>query len=334
MFVMNFTSYTLKTIVNDLRAARIMFDFIRTPPLIAAESRFSASGLPYDCYEPHDEPICTVIAIHGVVMAGEKDTRLVKFARAFAAHGVRVLIPSLDGLKNYEADPDDVQRIVRFVSDIHVQTRQKMGMIAFSLGAGLTLVAASNLEIATMIDPVILFGPYYHLPDIPRFLSEQIAREPVGAVERDNYIWSHMVLAYRNRDVLKFSEMELEALKTRLRDYLQLSAEVHEEYFRDVVLGWPLDKIRNIQLDHSVIENISPKGKLGNVQSRVIIIHDVNDGLIAPAQAKEIYKELATRGLPDGQHLLITSILSHVNFRLNHALPELIRMIHMIGKLF
>lgn len=106
-----------------------------------------------------------VVVVPGGNPEGKDDPRIVAFADAVARTGRRVLVPEL-GLRNQRLDLTDLARIreaVLLLSGNHA----KVGVLAFSYGAGLTLVAlAEQPDVQHHVAFVATIGTYYNLFDL------------------------------------------------------------------------------------------------------------------------------------------------------------------------
>jgi pimeloyl-ACP methyl ester carboxylesterase len=107
-----------------------------------------------------------VVLIHGVNPGGKDDPRIVGLAEALARAGRRVLVPQLS-LRFQRFDLTDPVRIREAVSFLAGPARDKVGVLAFSYGAGLTLVAlADQPAIQGHVAFVATVGTYFSLFDL------------------------------------------------------------------------------------------------------------------------------------------------------------------------
>jgi dienelactone hydrolase len=120
-----------------------------------------------DLYRPRGlAPAPGVVLIHGANPGGKDDPRIVGLAEALARAGRRVLVPQLT-LRLQRLDPNDPLRIREAVSFLAGRTPAKVGVLAFSYGAGLTLVAlAEQPAIQAHVAFVATVGTYFSLFDL------------------------------------------------------------------------------------------------------------------------------------------------------------------------
>jgi len=107
-----------------------------------------------------------VVLTHGANPGGKDDPRIVGLAEALARAGRRVLVPQLS-LRFQRLDLTDPVRIREAVSFLAGPRRAKVGVLAFSYGAGLTLVAlADQPAIQAHVAFVATVGTYFSLFDL------------------------------------------------------------------------------------------------------------------------------------------------------------------------
>jgi dienelactone hydrolase len=107
-----------------------------------------------------------VVLIHGANPGGKDDPRIVGLAEALARAGRRVLVPQLS-LRLQRLDVADPSRIREAVSLLAGPTPAKVGVLAFSYGAGLTLVAlADEPAVQAHVAFVATVGTYFSLFDL------------------------------------------------------------------------------------------------------------------------------------------------------------------------
>jgi pimeloyl-ACP methyl ester carboxylesterase len=124
-------------------------------------------GTDADLYRPRGFTAAPgIILVHGANPDGKDDSRIVRLAQSLARDGRRVLVPQL-GLRNQRLDLADPGRIRDAVSYLAGVAPGRVGILAFSYGAGLTLVAlAQQPEIQGRVAFVATVGTYYSLFDI------------------------------------------------------------------------------------------------------------------------------------------------------------------------
>ena len=149
---------------------------------ITPEPRRSEIRLPdtrADLYRPRgfSEPPGLVL-VHGANPQGKDDPRIRALAGGFARSGREVLVPQLE-LRHQRLDLADLDRIRSAVR--HLARTQKVGIVAFSYGAGLALVALGGSdELQNHVAFVATFGTYFDLLHVVQGVTTGIVPSPSG----------------------------------------------------------------------------------------------------------------------------------------------------------
>ncbi|MBI5379215.1 MAG: hypothetical protein HZA23_03560, partial [Nitrospirae bacterium] len=110
-----------------------------------------------------------VLLLHGVVDTGKDDPRLIKLARTLARAGFAVWVPEIPSMKALKVQPEDVEEVTaafRALEALEGVDRKRLGIIAFSYGAGPALIAASHLELRERVRFLLSFGGYFDLETV------------------------------------------------------------------------------------------------------------------------------------------------------------------------
>jgi pimeloyl-ACP methyl ester carboxylesterase len=104
-----------------------------------------------------------IVLVHGANPGGKDDPRVVDLARSLAREGRRVLVPQL-GLRNQRLDLADPGRIRDAVTFLAGAAHGRVGVLAFSYGAGLSAVAlASSPDVQRRVAFLATVGTYFDL---------------------------------------------------------------------------------------------------------------------------------------------------------------------------
>ena len=326
---------------RGLKAFVLNFRNLSTRPDGKKSNRFSesrrstGSGVEYDLYEPAAAIRGPFVVVQGLALQGERDPRLVNFSRALAESGIPAAVVALPELKACRFDEADVGAIIDLVTELSSASGQKIGIVGFSLGAGLALVAAADERISDIVDPVLLFGPYYSLLDLRNLILEQANFRPRNNEQWDDYIWIRMVLAYRSIDSLELEDDDKRELAELLANFchepsLQLKMQFYERVLRDI----DIEPLCHQFIEDRAIAELSPSDRLSSVTGRVLILHDQYDNLIPPGQSEKIMAELRSRREGTTQKLLVTPILSHVMLRSVWKFFDVFRIMDIMGEIF
>ncbi|MDD5307427.1 MAG: alpha/beta hydrolase [Deltaproteobacteria bacterium] len=285
------------------------------PAPIAIESpdRKTGAGAVYDLYEPHGQPLAAVIAVHGAVMTGRKDTRLAHLARCLAGSGMICAAPTLPGLARFDFDEGDVTTLESVIEELHARFGQ-VGIAAFSWGGSYSLVAASRPATAPRVRFVLAIGAAWSFPDLCDSRYEKRTRPLGDGRDLDDAIYVRMAMAYRRRERLGLDPEACSSLEDILRRYcceasLEEKRAFHDRFLRDL----DVDEVDRRFLNRRTLEAISPAGKLGGLRCRVGLVHDRGDNLVPVSHSERIHAELLSLPNARDHRLHVTSLLSHVS---------------------
>jgi hypothetical protein len=138
---------------------------------------------PADLSTPARYP--TVMLVLGVNPLPLDDARVVRTATAIARLGVVVAAPESDRLRNWRLDPGEAPHLVEAFEAVAARPEvdpDRIGMAAFSVGAAIALIAASDPRIAERVRWINAFGGF---GDAEALLVESATRRiVVDGVER------------------------------------------------------------------------------------------------------------------------------------------------------
>lgn len=322
---------------NSLRAGGLLLRnlFPGTDSDICHRLQTTPHETNYELFEPRESVRGTHVMVYGFDYAGEKDPRLVRFAKAYVGSGFRVALPHLPGLKAFTLERGDLERICDLVNFLRSRYGDPIRITAFSIGAGLSLVTIAQYELDAQVDLLLLFSPCYSLPELWNSMSSKVIPTPKNDREWDHFLFSQMALAYRNINSLDFTEEERKEFLCLLDNYCNdtLLSDKREFYDR-VLAGKQVPDLCDLSADEDTLEMFSPAGKLKGLSTRVLIMHDPDDLSSPPEQSRQIMAELCQRRASKGERLLVTPLLSHVRPRLAPKVLDLVKILDMMGELF
>jgi pimeloyl-ACP methyl ester carboxylesterase len=116
-----------------------------------------------------------LILVHGVNETGKDDPRIVWVADLLARAGFVVLTPDFTGFKSLTLRASDIEEIAASVRYLDARMPgkgpDKVGLVAFSYGAGPALVAAADPGVRDRVRLVLSFGGYYDLANVITFVT-------------------------------------------------------------------------------------------------------------------------------------------------------------------
>jgi dienelactone hydrolase len=266
-----------------------------------------------------------LVVAHGVHHQGI-DGRLVPFARAVAAGGAVVLTPSLDDLCDYRIDQRSVGQLVDSVA--YLSQRQdlveapRVGLLGFSFGGGLSLLAAGEPRARDRLSHVVSIGGYHDLGRVLRFFLTGVVEAPDGATLARPHEYGPLVLLYRHLD-------QLVPAVDRARTRLAVRAWLHEELGHARALAGKLlsgrarrlfaaiahhdlDGLRArlrrlLTADTAALAALSPRDRLDRIRAPVYLLHGSGDDVIPASEAQWASVELDAQ-----EHdTLVSPLLAH-----------------------
>jgi pimeloyl-ACP methyl ester carboxylesterase len=142
-------------------------------------SEIRLPGTRADLYRPRgfSEPPGLVL-IHGANPEGKDDPRIRDLAAGFARAGRKVLVPQLE-LRHERLDVADLDRILSAVR--HLSRDDDVGVVGFSYGAGLALVALGRAgDLQDRVAFTATFGTYFDLRHLVQGVTTGTVPSPTG----------------------------------------------------------------------------------------------------------------------------------------------------------
>lgn len=290
----------------------------------------------FDRYPSTKQHYGTIIMLYGLTVEGELDSRLVTFATSFARSGFQVIVPYLEGLKEFQFQEKDLNCIEELIRHFSAEEKGNLHVMAFSFGGGYALRLAGKPAIADCIDTMVIFGAYYSLDQLLSEMNSSINKKPKTEDDWNDYIWLLLVLQQREKESLKVSKETLSKSKEFLSLYSStISFAEKMRLYREILYPIELTLLqRKFSMDPETSQSLSPSGNLESVKARVNLIHDSRDSLVSPDHARKIFDELSRREKQYTQKLLITPLISHVNARSPKYLVDFFRLTGLLGDLF
>jgi dienelactone hydrolase len=116
-----------------------------------------------------------VVLIHGVNETGKDDPRIIWVADLLARAGFTVLTPDFTGFKSLTLRASDIDEIVAstgyLAARLPGRRPDRVGLVAFSYGAGPAVVAAAEPAARDRLRFVVSFGGYYDLANVITFVT-------------------------------------------------------------------------------------------------------------------------------------------------------------------
>lgn len=130
---------------------------------VRVESAEPAPGVVGDLYSGgRDAPV--ILFVPGATREGRKDERVIQAATAMARTGRRVFVPEL-ALYDRIFRQVDIDRLVASITSLS-SSEEGVGVVGFSYGGSLALIAAQDPRTDGHVSFVATFGAYYDLVNV------------------------------------------------------------------------------------------------------------------------------------------------------------------------
>ena len=285
-----------------------------------------------DVYLPQAAVRAALVLVPGAAEGGRRDGRLVAFAGALARSGFAVVVPDIPALRELRLTPEsvaDISAAVEFARNgpytaPYLAPGSRLGIGAFSVAAGLAMLAALDPESGSEIDFLLLVGGYYDLPRTLGFLT-------TGRYERDGmhlemtpdaygkwvYALSHAESLHRASERAALADLARAGLEDPSADTEALAARLGPEgrAVYDFIVNRDPERVPDLigrLPDHvrSEIAALDLAGRdLSGFKAEVILIHGLDDNIIPYGESLA----LADAMPPDQVRLFLLQGLRHVD---------------------
>lgn len=148
----------------------------RTPSPEREPLTYAVDGRDYvaDLYCPAESRRGAMILVHGLAEAGRRDPRLMAFAHTLARVGFTVMVPELEGLRDFSVGTREVEGIadaIHHATDVLPEAGDGTALAAISFASGPAILAAMRPDTAHRVRFVIAVGGYYDLTDTLRYVT-------------------------------------------------------------------------------------------------------------------------------------------------------------------
>ncbi len=149
-----------------------------------------------------------VVLLPGVVADGKDDSRLVALAHTLARLQFAVLVPDIKGLRRFHTRASDVRDMADafryLLSRSALVPADRVGLVGFSYGGGVALMAALEPDIREQVHYVMGFGGYHDLNSIVTYFTTGYYHDPVQGqrLYRHPHYYLKQVFAISNADLL------------------------------------------------------------------------------------------------------------------------------------
>jgi dienelactone hydrolase len=322
---------------------------VATPPAEVVEeaATFASAEGPARArfYLPKDQPRAPVVVlVHGVHYKGIEEPRLVRFARSIASSGIAVMTPEVSALADYRVDPrsiDTVGASIRFAKE---RARgRRVGVMGFSFGGGLSLLAAADPRFSDDVAFVVGVGAHDDLARVTRFFAGEKIVDPDGRPQKLRaHDYGAMVFVYGHVDRF-FPRDDAETARAAIRAWLHderdaaratatklspASRERIEQLFQAKVEAIRPELLRAIDDLAPQMDRVSPHGHLGGLRAPVYLLHGSGDTVIPASETMWLARDVGPERLRDA---LVSPAVVHVELEGEPGWQEKWRVLHFMA---
>src|SRR5579875_3201583 len=304
-------------------------------------------------YTPLEHPDApALLVLHGVHHLGIDEPRLIAFATAMSACGLRVLTPELPDIKDYQVGAPSIATIGESAEWLSRRTGgQQVGIMGLSFSGGLSLLAAADPQFSKSIKFVFAVGSQDQMQRVASFYRTGQDERPNGTKELlPPNEYGPLVLEYEHLEDF-VPAPDLAPLRRVLRAHLyedephspaeqaalaSLTPHQAEEakVLMDTNSAFTRSLLAKAEAKHVAdMAGVSPHGHLAKLAVPVYLLHGEGDNIIPAAETLWMESELPTTTL---KAALISPVLSHLdldgagpgvtdNLRLLHFFAEVLQ---------
>ncbi len=289
-----------------------------------------------------------IVVAHGVHYRGIDEGRLVPFARGLAESGLTVLTPELSDLADYRITDSGVGVIrdsVRYLAADREHVRsERVGLLGFSFGGGLALVAAEDPETSEHLSFVTSVGGHHDLRRVLRFLIHDEIETPNGIVKLKAHEYGLVVLVYGNLEhFVPASDLPamragfkawLEEDRKAAREFAQARTSAEANALWAALEGGTLQSLAPrldalLAAQGAQLATLSAAGRLAELNVPVYLLHGAHDNVIPPSETDAAGLELGA-----ARHLaLVSPLIEHVEVSKQAGLSDEFALVSFMAQL-
>jgi acetyl esterase/lipase len=325
---------------NLLGAPIRPLDLFSAPPVRSAVPYSSTAGQPelaelwLPAWASRERRAGAMLLVFGVNNVGRNHPAIVRVAEGLARSGVAVLVPDSRSMLEGRLREDDLDKVIEAFQLLAARPEvdsARVGMVGFSVGGSLALIAAADPRIASRVAWVNAFGAY---GDAESYLASVAAHAYLGA-SGEIVAWEPTVLAREvflrllldaipdtgDRRLLQQRYGEEIASDRRVSSDSGLRRSLSSQAGRaayDLLTAGSLGEARRAIASlpaptRAFIRAISPIDHLDGLRTRVYLMHEVADHHVPFVESRGLATAIRERG----------RLVTHTEFRLfDHVQPD------------
>ena len=299
-------------------------------------------------YTPVHHPHApAIMVIHGVQYLGIDEPRLVAFASAMSACGLRVLTPELPDIKDYRVGAHSIASIgdAAVWLDHHNDDRP-VGVMGLSFSGSLSLMAAAEPQYRPDIQFVVAAGSEAEMSRVANYYITGKDPRPDGSVEvLPPHEYGALVLEYANLQDFVLAP-DLDAVRRVLREHLYEDVPGERAAFAKLTptqaaeakqlmdTTSPITRREIAESNARHLEDmasVSPQGHIAQLTAQAYLLHGEADNVIPSAETLWLEGEIPRQDL---KAVLISPVISHLD--LNDKGPtfeDQWRLVHFFARI-
>jgi len=297
-------------------------------------------------YIPKDRPHAPgMVLVHGVHHLGIEEPRLVAFARALSASGIRVLTPELLSLADYQVDRASIDLIGYSARALSAPLGQKVGLLGLSFSGGLSLLAAADPRFAPYLRFVVSVGAHDDLQRVSQFLITNTIERPDGSIlHMTAHKYGALVLIYSHvsdffppadvpvaHDALRLLLWEKNDESRKRAELLSPASHQKMELLYSGHVEALAGEIREAIVRHQgEMAPVSPHGNLGALQVPTLLLHGTGDNVIPSSELLWLQRDVPRAALKSA---LISPAIGHVELEREPSRADQWRLVHFMAQI-
>ncbi|MGH2751560.1 MAG: alpha/beta hydrolase family protein [Actinomycetota bacterium] len=273
---------------------------------VEVETTEVAPGVVGDLYSgERDAPV--MLFVPGATPKGSQDARVIEAATAIARAGRRVFVPELD-LYDRTFSTDDIERLVSAMVGLSGDSR--VGVLGFSYGGSLALIAAQDSRTRSRVAYVATFGAYFDLVHVLQGVTtgstvldgDEVAFETVPEA-RDILIDATVELAsgrYADEIVRALDGDDPNELPEGPQSLVELLSNRDPQRIDELVAQLP-------PAFRTLLERFSPSTAIHELEAPVLVLQSKKDVATPWTEAELLHRSA------EGSRLMMLDHFSHVD---------------------
>jgi len=285
-----------------------------------------------------------VVLVHGVHRLGIDEPRLMRFSRALASAGLRVVTPEVHELSDYRVAPSSVHTVGESVSALSRELGgRRVGLMGTSFGGGVALMAAADPAYRDLVSFVVSVGGHNDMERVARFfVTHETDTADGGHETREAHDYGAMVLVHARTEDF-FPEADQPAAREAIRLWLweehakareaatKLSPASRTRVEAMFAGHWDAlrpELLRTLDNQRAEMRGVSPHHHLSGLRAPVFVLHGLGDTVVPKTEAEWVAKDAERYAKVT---LLVSPSIKHVELAGTPTTAEAARLVHFMA---